>query len=371
MTISLERLTGGTDRYEYPTGIATTAGLQHFMIIKELEFVPPNKTSDVFNGIDKFEDIIGSTRNLNLYETKRTFVLFLPPGAFKTQYTADYADVNLGIFGEVMAQNVQQVTDDFNRYYNDFKAGGESSMLARTGDFYMNMGKNLYDTGKSYVTNEMIQKDFAERIKFNVTSAFSGLGARLGGSSAKGEQIAAMSMRAARNPYTALIFTGIKKLREHNFNFQFNPKTSHESRQITNIISNLKHAMLPSLPNTQVKKNSIQYDEIIVDEEEMKTHPNTTHPVQQISQKPIKRTLKISNKVNSAFFRFPSVFTISFYSNGTQNQNLYHIRNSFLMSLKTKFAPTFFDNTGLSTSINLTLSFKENFPLDRSHSESF
>ena len=71
-----------------------------------------------------------------------------------------------------------------------------------------------------------------KRIKFNVATAVGALAP----SNAKGEQIANMSMRAARNPYTSLIFTGIKKLRTHNFNFEFNPKNAKESKVLMNLI---------------------------------------------------------------------------------------------------------------------------------------
>ena len=50
-------------------------------------------------------------------------------------------------------------------------------------------------------------------------------------------------MREARNPYTSLIFTGIKKLREHSFNFEFNPKSATESEMLMKIITNLKYGM--------------------------------------------------------------------------------------------------------------------------------
>ena len=75
--------------------------------------------------------------------------------------------------------------------------------------------------------------------------------------------------------------------------------------------------------------------------------------------------------MNSAFFSFPNTYRIQFYSNLEKNTYLHRIGNSFLTSLKAKYAPKFFEENGLPTSINLQLQFKENFTLDRSHAEDY
>ena len=160
-----------------------------------------------------------------------------------------------------------------------------------------------------------------------------------------------MSMRAARNPYTSLIFTGIKKLRTHNFNFEFNPKNAKESKVLMNLILNLKYGMLPGLDQLDIKKKLKPVATV------------TNHHHDKF------KTLEINNKMNSAFFSYPSNYRIQFFSNDRENSYLYRIGNSFLVSLKAKYSPRFFEENGMPTTIGLQLQFKENFTLDRSQAE--
>lgn len=364
-SVKLSRLVKSSLRYEYPKGIATEKGLQHFMIIRELEFNQPEKSKDGFNGQTIAENLIGADNQLDLYQLKRAFVLHLPPGSFKTQYTADYSDVNLGIFGEVLSQNVAQITDDIGKYYEDFKNNKLNSFGA-TASFYNNVSESARNQLEPYVNNQNIRNDFVKRIEYNVASAVGNL-ARLGGSNVKGEQVASLSMQAARNPYTSLIFTGIKKLREFTFNFDFNPKSAIESESIMKILANLKHGMLPSLGNTIIKKGSVQVtDETYTPEERVIQSGPLAGTSYNVSNPP-RNTYKIQNQIDSAFFKYPSVYTINFYSHGEENNNLYKIGNSFLTSIKIKYVPDFFQENGMPTAINAQMSFRENFALDRSH----
>jgi hypothetical protein len=73
--------------------------------------------------------------------------------------------------------------------------------------------------------------------------------------------------------------------------------------------------------------------------------------------------------MNSAFFTFPSNYRIQFFSKGQENEYLFKIGNSFLVSLKAKYSPKFFEENGMPQSIGLQLQFKENFALDRSQAE--
>ena len=52
-----------------------------------------------------------------------------------------------------------------------------------------------------------------------------------------------------------------------------------------------------------------------------------------------------------------------------ENEYLFKIGNSFLVSLKAKYSPKFFEENGMPQSIGLQLQFKENFALDRSQAE--
>ena len=361
----LNKITG-SKRFEYPKGIATDKGLQHFMIISELIFNPPKKNNDGFNGQTGFGEVTSGDESSHFYDRGKSFILHLPVGSLKTQYSADYSDVNLGIFGDILSQNAHQITEDLKENFSTFTEGGDSSgtFITKAMDFYGRMGKDVQKQVMPYVDSKDFRGDFANRIKFNVASAFGSLAP----SNAKGEQIASMSMREARNPYTALIFTGIKKLREHSFNFEFNPKSATESAVLMKIITNLKYGMLPGLNQIGLGKNA-----------------NTQEPVTEVVirdtkdiagvgrnlQTGKKTTLKVANKMNSAFFSFPNSYRIQFYSNLEKNSYLHRIGNSFLVSLKTKYSPKFFKDSGLPTSIGLQLQFKENFTLDRSHAEDY
>ena len=348
------------NRYEYPTGIATTDGLRHFMLISELIFKPPTKTNDAFNGQYNFEALVGD-ESKDYFERGKNFILHLPPGSLKTGYSADYADVNLGIFGDILSQNAQEITDDLISNYAGWKnAPGDQGWAEKTMDFYGRMYDDVSGQAKKYTDSVSFRGDFVDRIKYNVATAAGALMP----SNAKGEQIASMSMRAARNPYTSLIFTGIKKLREHSFNFEFNPKSAIESKMIMDIITNLKYGMLPGLNKIHLEDEEPQTEIVTHDRQNM----SPGHPGFNTAK---KTTLKVNNTMNSAFFSFPNCYRIRFYSNLKKNTFLHRIGNSFLVSLKTKYSPKFFEENGMPTSVGLQLQFKENFTLDRSHAEDY
>ena len=352
-------------RFEYPTGIGTTEGLQHFMIISDLIFNPPAKNNDGFNGQTGMEEVTSGNESSHFYDRGKNFILHLPVGSLKTQYSADYADVNLGIFGDILSQNAHQITEDLRENFNTFTEGGDSAgFIQNAMEFYGRMGKDVVQQAAPYYESKDFRGDFTKRIKFNVASAFGALAP----SNAKGEQIASMSMREARNPYTALIFTGIKKLREHSFNFEFNPKSAIESETLMKMIAHLKYGMLPGLNQIGLGVENRSQEPIpeIVTSDTGNMSPG--HPGFNNAK---KTTLKVSNKMNSAFFSFPNSYRIQFYSNAKENTYLHRIGNSFLVSLKTKYSPKFFEENGLPTTIGLQLQFKENFTLDRSHAEDY
>ena len=346
---NLNKLIGNNKRYEYPIGIAKDRGLHHFMMIKELIWKAPKKNDDAFNGqtrsgLTNFESITSGDESKNFYSEGKNYILHLPPGSLKTQYSADYADVNLGIFGDILSQNAMQITEDLKEHFSDF-ASGDTGFIQNTMDMYKKVGIDIKNQVTPYLESDDFKGDFVKRIKFNVATAVGALAP----SNAKGEQIANMSMRAARNPYTSLIFTGIKKLRTHNFNFEFNPKNAKESKVLMNLILNLKYGMLPGLDQLDIKKKLKPVATV------------TNHHHDKF------KTLEINNKMNSAFFTFPYNYRIQFFSNAQENEYLYRIGNSFLVSLKAKYSPRFFEENGMPTSIGLQLQFKENFALDRSH----
>ena len=351
---NLNRIVGLKKRYEYPKGIGSTKGLHHFMLIKELRWKKPEKGSDAFSGsgITNFENVTGGNESKDFYEPGKNFILHLPPGSLKTQYSADYADVNLGIFGDILSQNAMQITEDMKTHFSEF-AKGDTGFIQNTMKMYNELRNDMTDKIMPYYDSEDFKGDFVNRIRFNVATAVGALAP----SQAKGEQIASMSMRAARNPYTSLIFTGIKKLRTHNFNFEFNPKDANESSTLMSIILNLKYGMLPGLDRLTIKKGA--NSNIIA-------QTPTAHPDHKRMH-----TMSIQNEMNSAFFTYPHNYRIQFFSNAGENKYLYRIGNSFLVSLKAKYAPRFFEENGMPTTIGLQLQFKENFAIDRSQAETY
>ena len=179
------------------------------MMIKELRWKPPKKNSDAFNGqtsgLTNFESITSGDESKNFFTEGKNYILHLPPGSLKTQYSADYADVNLGIFGDILSQNALEITEDLKEHFSDF-AQGDTGFIQNTMDLYKKVGTDIKNQVTPYIDSKDFGGDFANRIKFNVATAVGALAP----SNAKGEQIASMSMRATRNPYTSLIFTGIK-----------------------------------------------------------------------------------------------------------------------------------------------------------------
>ena len=90
----------------------------------------------------------------------------MPPGSLKTQYSADYADVNLGIFGDILSQNAQEITDDLVSNYAGWKNNpGDKGWGERTMDFYGRMYDDVSSQAKKYTDSVSFRGDFADRIK--------------------------------------------------------------------------------------------------------------------------------------------------------------------------------------------------------------
>ena len=358
----------------YPSNIGSVEdGLHHFMIIKEMIYDEEKKNDDPLNGQTKFEQIVGSRNDNSFYKEGRTFILFLPQGGLTTQYSAKYDSVDVGFFGRIVENNLGSMIDQLDSAFDDYQLDRQSGggMLESTFNFYDKAigafaNSNAARTAEEFVTsNRMI-----DQMKFNVASAIGGI-ATLGNDKVRGEDVAALSMRAQRNPYTSLVFVGNTTKRTHNFKFQFNPKSSPESETVQQIIANLKHGMLPSLPklNPSVDSFTVMEDNPAYDEVMEAEFGHTQTPV----KKQIPKTYRTSNSMDSNLFKFPNVYTINFYDSNSKdtepNKHLYKVGQSVLTSLKVDYAETFFQNTGLPTQINLNLEFKENFTLSRTHIE--
>lgn len=356
----------------YPANVGSVDdGFHHFMIIKELEYDVERKNDDALNAQTRFENRIGSRNDISFYKERRTFILFLPQGGLTTQYSAKYDAVDVGFFGRLVENNLGSMMDQLGSAFDDYQinrqAGG--GMLENTFDFYGKAIDTFANSNAARTTQDFITSNrMIDQMKFNVASAVGGI-ATLGNDKVRGEDVAALSMRAQRNPYTSLVFVGNTNKRTHNFKFQFNPKNNTESETISKIIANLKHGMLPSLPKLNPKSDSFTviednpvYDELIDSDKAVLPH-----------LKQIPKTYRGTNSMNSNLFKFPNVYTINFYDSNSldtePNKHLYKIGQSVLTSLKADYSETFFDKTGLPTQINLNLEFKENFTLSKTHVE--
>ena len=356
----------------YPSNIGSIDdGLHHFMIIKELEYDEERKNDDILNAQTRFENRIGSRNDNSFYKERRTFILFLPQGGLSTQYSAKYDAVDVGFFGRLVENNLGGMMDQLGSAFDDYQinrqAGG--GMLENTFDFYGKAIDTFANSNAARTTQDFITSNrMIDQMKFNVASAVGGI-ATLGNDKVRGEDVAALSMRAQRNPYTSLVFVGNTTKRTHNFKFQFNPKSGPESETVTQIVSNLKHGMLPSLPKLNPRSDSFTvvednpaYDELIESDKAVLPH-----------LKQIPKTYRVDNKMDSNLFKFPNVYTINFYDSNSQdtepNKHLYKIGQSVLTSLKVDYSETFFEKNGKPTQINLNLEFKENFTLSRTHVE--
>ena len=358
----------------YPSNIGSIEdGLHHFMVIKELQYKEENKRDDPINGQTRTENITGSRNDSSFFREKRAYVLFLPQGGLTSQYNASYDSVDVGFFGKLVENEVGNMVEKLGSYFDDYQASRQTGDGAIQGafDFYGKALEEFTNSDAVRTTTDFIQSNnMVEQIKFNVASAVGGL-ASIGNDKLKGEDVAALSMRAQRNPYTSLVFVGNKTKRTHSFKFQFHPKGTGESETIARIVANLKHGMLPSLPKLNARNDTITnlvdnpaYDEL--------------NPADQASAsllgipKQVPKTYKINKSMDSNLFKVPNVYTITFFdANGDTagNKHLHKIGQSVLTSLKVDYGESLYEQTALPTEINLSLEFKENFTLSRQHIE--
>ena len=196
------------------------------------------------------------------------------------------------------------------------------------------------------------------RFGFNIAEAFSGL---LRGANKNPAAVASLSMRKTVNPFTTLVFSGVKKLREHNFTFDFRPHNSAESTEVLSIINHLKSGMLPGL-----KKNGrIKTEKVKVPIQNQGI--SSSGQIQYIEKEKVTQ-----DSYRSAFFDYPNIFKVDFFhSGGLRNEKLYKIGQSVLTTLNVTYGEdagqAFFEDTGAPTHIKLDLKFKENFALSRQH----
>lgn len=365
-TTYISRLTSSQNVYRYPKNVGDkNEGLHHFMIIKEYKFNEEQKDNDLFNGITSFENNItfSDASFTDLYRQINSFILYLPQGSLRTVYTADYQDVEIGFFGNILQNNLGFLSDELKSAYQSY-VNSEQGFMGKSLDFYSSIGSSLMDVGEVAYKNYM--KDVYDRYRYNALqlggaalSPFTDVSAR---------DFATQTMRKLQNPYTSLVFTGVKSLRQHTFSFDFRPKSAVDSKNVLRIIAKLKMGMLPSLPvNNANDSYTVQIDDPSLADVEKHEKLN---PTEQKKSKDF--TLTVQSNMPSLFFKIPNVYTIRFYDfngNSSGNVDLHSIGQSVLESISVKYGNSFFESTALPTNITMNLSFKENFAINRQRIE--
>ena len=343
--IALASIGGSGSILKYPLDVGEDkiSGHQHFMIISEYEYTKHNnKGKDALFNFKQATQGAGSGEGF--YKSVNNYALYLPAGSIKTQYSAGHSPTDFGFFGALL-------NTEANDIYKRLTAGAEGESAL---DFYTRAGSALYEE----LSPGIESYDFKTKFGFNIGQAIGALA--LSGDAEKASSIASVSMRKQANPYTTLVFTGVKTRRQHDFAFDFYPRNDKESVEILKIINGLKAGMLPSL------RKSGKIDKTIVEVEKR----ISGGPLQGMTYKAKEERTINGGGLSSAFFDYPRVFRINFFKKGgKKNEFLHKIGQSFITNLKVTYGEgevqSFFKETGAPTHVKLDISFKENFALSR------
>lgn len=345
---------------KYPDSIGTEVdGLQHFMLITEYQF-----KQNIKRNKDPLTDFSDSYETDRFMESKNAFALYLPKGSLKTQYSASHGAVDFGFFGALL--NAES-SDILTRLQGQLPGivGGDANALMKPAEFYSAIGSTVYDE----LAPSIKEYDFKTKFGFNIGQAVGGLVM----SQDKSSAVASLSMRKSGNPFTTLVFQGVKERRQHAFAFDFYPKNVSESNTILEMIKKLKRGSLPSL-----KKSGRKITKLIKVQRQLANPADVAAGYGNVVTETIKKTVDADspsgNVLSSAFFEYPSVYKIGFYKkSGDRNQFLHQIGQSSILNLKVSYGEgggqSFFKDSGAPQHIKLDLTFKENFALSRNFSK--
>ena len=62
----------------------------------------------------------------------RNFCLFLPQGGLTTQYSANYESVDLGFFGQVVENNIGEITNNISQYFDQYQNDTQNLSIGST-----------------------------------------------------------------------------------------------------------------------------------------------------------------------------------------------------------------------------------------------
>ena len=211
---------------KYPEDIGSEKdGLQHFMLITEYQF--KNNTKRNKDPLTDFSDMTETDR---FYESKNAFALYLPKGSLKTQYSASHGPIEFGFFGALLNTESSDILARLQGSLPGIICDNQNP-ISKAVDFYSTIGGTVYDelapTVKEY--------DWKTKFGFNIGAAGGGLIMGKDKSSA----VASLSMRKSGNPYSTLVFQGVKDRRQHAFAFDFYPRNVRESFRFLDFIKKL------------------------------------------------------------------------------------------------------------------------------------
>ena len=350
---NIKRSLGVTTIEKFPENVATDE-VGHFMMITEYQYKNTNTKNR--DALTKFSEQISTTAS---YESRNAFALYLPKGSLKTQYNASHEKVDFGFFGALLNSESSDVLNRLQAQLPNI-VQSDRNAISKSFNFYKNIASTV-GSELSPNVNRYIDQDMSTRMAFNIGEAVGGILL----SKDKTASVASLSMRKTGNPYSTLVFAGVKERRQHAFSFDFYPRNSDESENILKIITKLKAGMLPDYhkPDVENKKKVEKYQ--IEELKTIKAGPLTG--TKYIKTRPASDTQ--TNLLKSAFFNYPNVYTIKFYkTNGTKNEFLHQIGQSSILNLKLSYGEggqqVFFKN-GAPQHVKMDITFKENFALSR------
>ena len=349
---------------KYPKDLGSeNDGLQHFLIITEYKFKNNiNRSKDPLTIFSEF------TETDRFYESKNAFAFYLPKGSIKTQYSASHEKVDMGFFGAMINSESSDILTRLQSQLPGIVTSDENA-FKKSFDFYKTVGTTLYDRLKPSIE----QYDFKTKFGFNIGEA---VGALVMGQD-KSSAVASLSMRKTGNPFSTLVFQGVKERRQHAFAFDFYPRNIRESNDILEIITKLKRGMLPSLKKSGDKQQLLVKTPKqalgISSDGNLLSAGSYTGDVTTV-KKTIDTKSAQGSVLASAFFDYPNVYKIGIYKkDGNKNEFLHQIGQSSILNLKVSYGEggqqVFFRNTGAPQHIKLDLTFKENFALTRNFVE--
>ena len=159
-----------------------------------------------------------------------TVVLPLPAN-LTAGYASEYANEELGVFGQAAARNAGAL--DFS--------GDLASITSGITDFATGTASDVGTKGLASIAAQTASAEAGGVIGALISGVTGGIAGAAAGQTIKG---AFAGKGMARNPHLAVLFQGTG-FRTHSFSFKLVPSKQEESRTITKIIKSFKHAMVP------------------------------------------------------------------------------------------------------------------------------